>query len=166
MSFSIQALNQLDQSQFVASIGWVFEHSPWVAERAWHHRPFESLNQLSECMNGEVEASSTEEQLTLLRAHPDLGTRAKISADSASEQAGAGLNQLTPDEYARLSELNSAYRSKFGFPFLYAVKGSGKFAILEALERRHGASLEDEFREALRQVYRIARFRLEGIMNQ
>ena len=163
---SIQALNDLDQPEFVESVGWVFEHSPWVAERAWHRRPFESLTQLLERLNDQVEASSVEEQLALLRAHPDLGTRAKISPGSASEQASAGLHQLTPEEFARLSELNIAYRAKFGFPFLYAVKGSGKAAILEALERRLGASREDEFREALRQVGQIARFRLEGIINQ
>jgi OHCU decarboxylase len=166
MLLSIQALNHLDQTQFVESVGWVFEHSPWVAERAWLRRPFESLTQLSERMDEEVGASSMEEQLALLCAHPDLGTRAKISPGSSSEQAGAGLHQLTPDEFARLSALNSAYRAKFGFPFLYAVKGSGKAAIIEALERRVRASREDEFREALRQAGRIARFRLEGIINQ
>ena len=107
-----------------------------------------------------------EEQLALLRAHPDLGTRAKISPSSASEQAGAGLDQLTTAEYARLIGLNGAYREKFGFPFLYAVKGSGKFAILEALERRLSSSREEELQEALRQVFRIARFRLESIVDE
>jgi OHCU decarboxylase len=165
MQLSIEQLNRLTQADFTESVGWVFENSPWVAERAWRHRPFESFVQLSERMNGEVEAASMEERLTLLRAHPDLGTRAKISPGSASEQAGAGLDRLTSDEYTRLVQLNTAYREKFGFPFLYAVKGSDKFAILEALERRLDSNREDEFREALRQVYRIARFRLESIIN-
>jgi len=117
-------------------------------------------------MNGEVAAASMEEQLALLRAHPDLGTRAKISPSSASEQANAGLDRMTSDEYARLIDLNRAYREKFGFPFLYAVKGSDKFDILEALDRRLKSNPEDEFQESLRQVYRIARFRLESIVNQ
>jgi 2-oxo-4-hydroxy-4-carboxy-5-ureidoimidazoline decarboxylase len=164
MPLSIEEINHFTQEQFVETIGWVFEHSPWVAERAWHLRPFALCAELSERMNGEVAAASAEEQLALLRAHPDLGTRAKISPGSTSEQAGAGLDRLTSGEYARLMDLNTAYREKFEFPFLYAVKGSDKFAILEALERRLSSNRIDEFQEALRQVYRIARFRLESIV--
>jgi OHCU decarboxylase len=165
MSFSIDEVNQFDRATFVESIGWVFEHSPWVAERAWHNRPFESLDRLCERMNEVVATAPTGERIALLRAHPDLGTRAKISPGSTSEQAGVGLDQLTPAEHARLVKLNNAYREKFGFPFLYAVKGSNKFAILEALESRLHSHPETEFEEALQQVYRIARFRLESIIN-
>lgn len=163
---SIDEINHFAQGQFIECLGWVFEHSPWVAERAWRRRPFASCAQLNEAMDTEVAAAPVEEQLALLRAHPDLGTRAKISPSSADEQAGAGLDRLTGDEYARLIELNGAYRVKFGFPFLYAVKGSDKFAILEALERRLGSPPDREFAEALEQVYRIARFRLEGIVRE
>ena len=166
MPFSIEEINHFAQREFTASIGWVFEHSPWVAERAWHRRPFSSLEQVAEKMDGEVAAASTEEKLALLRAHPDLGTRAKMSESSSVEQAGVGLDRLTKGEYERLIGLNGAYRERFGFPFLYAVKGSDKFAILEALERRLSADREDEFQEALRQVYRIARFRLESLINE
>jgi OHCU decarboxylase len=165
MSFSIDEVNQFDLATFVESIGWVFEHSPWVAERAWHDRPFGSLDQLAERMNEVVATAPTGERLALLRAHPDLGARAKISPGSTAEQAGVGLDQLTPAEHARLVELNNAYRERFGFPFLYAVKGSNKFAILEALERRLHSTPEAEFEEALQQVYRIARFRLESMIN-
>ena len=161
----MEEINQFGQTEFVESLGWVFEHSPWVAERAWHHRPFVSASNLSERMNGEVAAASVEEQLALLRAHTDLGTRAKISLSSTSEQAGAGLDRLTSGEYERLVGLNGLYREKFGFPFLYAVKGADKFAILEALERRLSSNREDEFQEALRQVYRIAGFRLESVVS-
>jgi OHCU decarboxylase len=164
MPLSIEEVNQFAQEQFIETVGWVFEHSPWVAERAWQHRPFASGSDLSERMNGEVAAASMKEQLALLRAHPDLGTRAKISANSAAEQAGAGLDQLTTSEYDRLVSLNGVYREKFGFPFLYAVKGADKFAILEALARRLSSNRVDEFQEALQQVYRIARFRLESIV--
>jgi 2-oxo-4-hydroxy-4-carboxy-5-ureidoimidazoline decarboxylase len=164
MPLSIEEINRLAQEPFVDAFGGVFEHSPWVAERAWHRRPFSSLAHLTERMNSEVAAAIVEEQLALLRAHPDLGTRAKISPGSADEQAGAGLDRLTSAEYERLIRLNGAYREKFGFPFLYAVKGSDKTAILEALERRLNSDIEKEFAEALRQVYRIAGFRLETIV--
>jgi 2-oxo-4-hydroxy-4-carboxy-5-ureidoimidazoline decarboxylase len=166
MRLSIEEINGHEQRQFTATLGWVFEDSPWVAERVWHRRPFASCAQLCDAMNQEVAEASVEEQLALLRAHPDLGTRAKVSPSSASEQTGAGLDKLTQGEYGRLIELNGAYREKFGFPFLYAVKGSGKVAILEALELRLKSNRENEFAEALRQVYRIAQFRLEDIIDK
>ena len=165
MQLSIEEINGYAQSQFIETLGWVFEHSPWVAERVWFQRPFASCGHLCEAMNGEVAAASMDEQLALLRAHPDLGTRAKISPSSAGEQSAAGLDRLTEDEYIWLIELNGAYREKFGFPFLYAVKGSDTSVILEALERRLKSSREHEFSEALRQVYRIAQFRLEDLIN-
>jgi 2-oxo-4-hydroxy-4-carboxy-5-ureidoimidazoline decarboxylase len=158
----INALERADE--FVRALGWVFEHSPWVAGRAWARRPFASLEDLSGKMTAQVDAASPEEHLALLRAHPDLGARAAVSPVSAGEQAGAGLDRLTQDEYEKLLRLNAAYKEKFGFPFLYAVKGSDKFAILEALGRRLESTKEDELREARGQVYRIARFRLEGII--
>lgn len=157
---TVAELNALDRAQFVAAIGWVFEHSPWVAGRAWAARPFATLEALHRAMNAQVEAASPEEQLALLRAHPDLGVRARISAASTEEQAGAGLDRLTPEEFERLHRLNIAYRDKFGFPFLFAVKGSTKYDILKALQRRLEAAHEDEYQEALRQVSRIAEFRL------
>jgi 2-oxo-4-hydroxy-4-carboxy-5-ureidoimidazoline decarboxylase len=166
MPLSIDEVNQLGKQQFTETLGGIFEDSPWVAGRAWHRRPFASRIHLCEMMKGEVEKASSGEQLALLRAHPDLGTRAKISSGSAVEQAGAGLDKLTEAEFARLMELNAAYRDKFGFPFLYAVKGSNKPEILEALERRLSSQREDEFSEALRQIYKIAGFRLEGLIGE
>jgi 2-oxo-4-hydroxy-4-carboxy-5-ureidoimidazoline decarboxylase len=157
---TIAELNALDRAGFVAALGWVFEDSPWVAERTWSARPFESMEALRNAMIDQLARAEREEQVALLRAHPDLGTRARISRASTGEQAGAGLDQLTPHEFERLHELNSAYRNKFGFPFLFAVKGSTKHDILRALEKRLEASPEQEYEEALRQVQRIARFRL------
>ena len=148
-----------DRERFVEKFGWVFEGSPWVAERAWSHRPFASTEALHAAMVEEVERASRDEQLALLRAHADLGARAHRSAASAAEQSGAGLDRLTAEEFDRLQRSNATYRSKFGFPFLYAVNGSTKHDILAALDRRIQATPEEEFREALRQVYRIARFR-------
>ncbi len=159
----LDQINALTTEQFIALLGGIFEHSPWVPERAWPERPFTSVSHLSDRMNAVVQAASRNEQLALLRAHPDLGTRAQVSQSSTSEQAGAGLNQLTQTEYDDLLNLNSAYRAKFGFPFLCAVKGSGKAAILEALRTRSNSAPELEFEEALRQVFRIARFRLEDL---
>jgi 2-oxo-4-hydroxy-4-carboxy-5-ureidoimidazoline decarboxylase len=161
---TMEAVNALDRSAFIRGIGWVFEHSPWVAEQAWAKRPFESADSLHGVMVDEVERGSRDEQLALLRAHPDLGTRAKVSDASKEEQANAGLDQLTQEEFERLQKLNAAYRDKFGFPFLFAVKGSNKFDILEALEQRYHCSPEQEFRVALEQVYRIARFRLDEVV--
>ena len=157
---TIRDLNALDREAFVATLGWIFEDSPWVAERAWTARPFANLDALHSAMIGQLMRAKRDEQLALLCAHPDLGTRARISPASTDEQAGAGLDQLTPQEFEFLQEMNSAYRKKFGFPFLYAVKGSTKHDILRALQLRLGASPEEEFDEALRQVQRIARFRL------
>jgi OHCU decarboxylase len=161
---TIGDLNLLDQTSFVAAIGWVFEHSPWVAERAFHSRPFASLDALHAAMTDQVERATFAESLALLKAHPDLGARTRLSEASTAEQAGAGLDSLTPGEFEQIHRLNAAYRDRFGFPFLLAVKGSTKHDILRALQARMEATPEDEYREALRQVYRIARFRLEDLI--
>ena len=158
-------LNASDRRAFVEAVGWTFEHSPWVAERAWERRPFTSLEALHETMTTIVASATYDEQITLLRAHPDLGARARMSDASEREQTGAGLDALTRDEFDRLRALNSAYREKFGFPFLYAIKGSTKHDILSALERRLTSTRDIEHQEALRQVYRIARFRLEDVIS-
>ena len=162
---TIGQINALDRGGFVQAIGWVFEHSPWVAERSWEHRPFVSLEALNETMESQVELASRAQKATLLRAHPDLGSRAQMGPSSANEQADAGLDRLTPEEYRRFHHLNEAYKTKFGFPFLFAVKGSNKFRILEALERRLDAGAEEEFQTAMRQVYKIARFRLQDLID-
>ena len=158
---TVAALNACERDEFVRQLGWIFEHSPWVAERAWARRPFQSIDDLHAAMTDIVRRATEDEQLALLRAHPDLGTRARISAASTGEQQGAGLDRLTPDELARLQRLNTDYRDRFGFPFLFAVKGSTRHDVLAALERRGTQSRDEELAEALRQVERIARFRLE-----
>jgi OHCU decarboxylase len=157
---TLDEVNAMDRESFVAVLGWIFEDSPWVAMRAWQSRPFASLEALHRAMARQVESAPRVEQLALLRAHPDLGARARMSSASAREQGGAGLDQLTPEEYADLTASNAAYRDKFGFPFLYAVRGSGKNDIMKALRRRIAMDREAEIAEALAQVYRIAWFRL------
>lgn len=158
---TIGELNSLSHKHFVAAVGWVFEHSPWVAERVWKHRPFSDLAHLHAAMTQEVERATQDEQLALLRAHPDLGTRARMSTASAKEQSSAGLEHLTLPEFERLTKYNAAYKEKFGFPFLYAVKGSTKYDILRTLDQRLGSAPLEEFRQALKHVYRIALFRLQ-----
>jgi 2-oxo-4-hydroxy-4-carboxy-5-ureidoimidazoline decarboxylase len=161
---TIAELNLLDRSGFVEAVGWVFEHSPWVAERAFDARPFANLDALHAVMTEQVENATFAESLALLQAHPDLGARARLSPASTEEQAGAGLDSLTTGEFEQLHRLNAAYRNRFRFPFLLAVKGSTKHDVLRALQARIQSSPEEEYREALRQVYRIARFRLEDIV--
>ena len=160
---TIAELNERDRTAFVDALGWVFEDSPWVAERAWARRPFSSLDHLHQTMLDVVQQATESEQLALLRAHPDLGTRARISDASTGEQHGAGLDRLTREEYERLQRLNTDYRRQFGFPFLFAVKGSTKDDVLSALEARLRRAPIEELAEALRQVSRIARFRLEDV---
>lgn len=161
---TIAELNSLDCPAFVEAIGWVFEHSPWVAERAWIDRPFADLPALHAAMIEQVERATDAERLALLRAHPDLGARARMSDASTGEQARAGLDSLTNDEYERLRALTAAYRDRFGFPFLLAVKGRAKDEIFRALQARMESLRDEEYREALDQVYRIAGFRLESII--
>ena len=146
----------MDRQSFVATLGWVFEHSPWVAERAWPRRPFAGVAVLHQAMAEQVAGAPSEEQVALICAHPDLGTRARMSSASSGEQAGAGLDHLTLEEYDQLQSLNSAYREKFDFPFIYAVKGSTRQDVLSALEQRLSNDPAAELAMALTQIYRIA----------
>ncbi|MDN3521665.1 2-oxo-4-hydroxy-4-carboxy-5-ureidoimidazoline decarboxylase [Halomonas ramblicola] len=161
--------SQLDKPAFVAAYGDIYEHSPWVAELTWeqgldaHH---DQPAALAEAM-GEVLASApAERQLEVIRAHPDLAGKAALAGgltdDSTREQAGAGLDQCSPEELARFERLNEAYKTKFGFPFVMAVKGSDRFAILDAFEVRLENDPAEERRTAVEQINRIARFRLEA----
>lgn len=160
MRLTMTDINAMPLGQFMNELGWIFENSPWVAEAAWNSRPFANIDRLHAAMIDSVQHASRDRQLALLRAHPDLGLRGRISAASQSEQSGAGLDQLTPDDHNNLVSLNQAYRDKFGFPFLLAVKGSSGDQILSALEQRLHSPQDSEFLEALSQVYRIAGFRL------
>ena len=155
-----------EQIAFAEKVGWVFEHSPWVAVRASSSLPFPNSKAMHDAMVQVVRQAAPAEQLALIQAHPDLGARAKMSDASVGEQAGAGLNQLTPEEFDTLHKLNAAYKSRFGFPFIYAVKGSTKHDILRALETRLGNTQEAEHATALEQVFRIAWFRLSDIFKE
>jgi 2-oxo-4-hydroxy-4-carboxy-5-ureidoimidazoline decarboxylase len=162
---TLDELNAFDRDAFVKALGAIFERAPWVPERAWSRRPFGSIAHLHQALVAEVAAADPEAQLALIRAHPDLGARVKMTDHSTAEQAGAGLDRLTPDEFERIQRLNGAYRTKFGFPFLFAVKGRTTHDVLQALETRVTRSADEEFREALQQIYRIAGFRLADTLD-
>ena len=162
---SIDAVNALDARAFGAWFGDVAERSPWVAEAAFRSRPFAEREAMVTAFVAAVRAAPCEMQLALLRAHPDLAGRAavagEIGAESRREQAGAGLDRLTAGEFARFHYLNARYRERFGFPFIYAVRGAAKDAILAAFEARIGNDAETERAAALSNVERILRFRIE-----
>lgn len=157
-------LSRAERAGFVEALGGIFEHSPWVAERAWEARPFASASELHRAMRDVVRRASREERLALLRAHPDLAGKAAragaMTAFSTEEQGSAGLNRLTDEEYARFDRLNRAYHEKFGFPFIVCVRNHTKASILEAFERRLGNSTDAEIEAALGEVSEITRCRL------
>ncbi|MFC3845954.1 factor-independent urate hydroxylase [Paenibacillus sp. MAH-36] len=164
MALTLQEVNELTQEGFVENFGPLFEHSPWVAERAWSSRPFATRQDLISSLEREVWRAGREEQLALLRAHPDLGTRVRMTDHSVNEQAGAGLNQLSPEEYERFLQLNKQYTEAFQFPFIMAVKGQTKETIREALSHRIHREVQEEMGKALQEVCKIGRFRLEALL--
>ena len=162
----IQELNVMDQDSFVRLLGTVFEHSPWVAEKAWLHRPFISLEHLHSVMMARMTEAPEERLLALLRAHPDLAGKikaAELTADSSREQQGAGLDRLTPEEQQRFLQLNSDYTAKFGFPFIMAVAGCSKADILKAMEERVKGEPAAEWNRAVEEIGRITNIRLNRL---
>lgn len=158
-------INALDAGAFLAAFGDIAEHAPWVAGIAGQARPFASRAAAIEAFQAAIKDADASRQLDLLRAHPDLAGRAAIAgemtAHSVSEQAGAGLDRLTPEEFARFAGLNARYRARFGIPFILAVRGATKHDILASFDARIANAPTEEFLTALAQVCRIVRFRLE-----
>jgi len=153
---------------FVSAFGGVFEHSPWVAERAYKGElgpAHDSARGLWAALTAQFRLATEAERLGVLTAHPDLAGKLaaakRLTAESTAEQASAGLDALTDEERARFTELNDAYTSKFGFPFIIAVRDHSKDGILAAFERRIGHDRVTEFAEACAQVERIAELRLK-----
>ncbi len=159
-------LQALDHDAFAAAFGGIFEHSPWVAVRAFGAGPFASVDALHAAMLRVLHDAPRAEQLALLRAHPELAGKAAIrgelTVDSTQEQSGAGLARCSLEELARITALNARYNATFGFPFIIAVKGLDRTAILHEFARRADNAPDAEFAEALKQVARIARFRLDA----
>ncbi len=159
---TLAELNRLSVASFVAELAGIFEHSPWVPEAAAAARPFADVAGLHTAMVDVVVRSGEARQLALLRAHPMLARRAKLTAESESEQAGHGLQSLDDAAAEEMERLNQAYLEKFGFPFIIAVRGQrDRDAIMQALRRRLGSTPLAERQEALAQVAMIAKFRLE-----
>ncbi len=169
-SITLTSLDTCDRERFVAVLGGVFEHSPWVAEAVAAQRPFGSLDALHAAMCAAVRAADPATQLALVRAHPELAGRAAIAGEltaaSRDEQQGAGLDRCTADEFARLHALNTAYRERFGFPFIIAVRGHDRHSIIAALQQRLQHDADSEHAEALRQIERIALFRLHDLLDR
>lgn len=162
---TIDEVNALSPAAFVHRFGDVAEHSPWVAREAAQFRPFASREDMIARFEAAVRSANREAQLGLLCCHPDLATRARLTDDSAREQAGAGLDCLNTHEFARFTALNTRYREGFGFPFIYAVRGATKRMILDSFETRCGNDPQTEFQAAISQVCRIFRFRIEDRVN-
>lgn len=160
----------LDRAAFVAAFADIYEHSPWVAERAYDLGVDDSLNDidaLQQRMADILLSASHDAQLALINAHPDLAGKAAIrgelTASSTAEQAGAGIQDCSAEEFARFTQLNDAYKAKFGFPFIKAVKGSNRHQILAAFEERIHNTPEQEFQTALAEINKIAMFRLQQL---
>ncbi len=167
MDLSLDTLNSLSPGAFQTALGGVFEHSPWVVETVDDQRPFASWDALHAALVRAVAEAAPEQQLALIRAHPDLAGKAALSGEvteaSKEEQSGAGLNRLSEDEYRRFHKLNTTYRERFGFPFILAVRNHDKSSILESFEQRLTNSPEQEKNRALAEIAKIARFRLAAL---
>lgn len=161
---SLKLLNSMNQTGFTTALGFAFELSPWVVKRAWDERPFATVEGMHQSMMAVLEAASTADKLALIRAHPELAGKAAIAktltAESNAEQASAGLDKLTPEEFERFHQLNAAYNQRFGFPFIIAVRLNDKTSILAAMQARLSNDETQEITEALAQIGHISRLRL------
>lgn len=164
----LQELNSLDQAAWTAALGGIFEHSPWIAAETWPQRPFASLDELQRALQATMFKASAEQQVALIRAHPDLAGKAAIAGDltqaSASEQASAGLDRLSPNEFAAFTRLNTAYRETFDFPFVICVREHSKQSILDNFATRLQHSREQELATALGEIGKIAALRLHDLI--
>jgi 2-oxo-4-hydroxy-4-carboxy-5-ureidoimidazoline decarboxylase len=166
------APSQCSRVDFIHRFGGVYEHSPWIAEQLFDEgltATIDAPGPLIDALAEVVARAGREPQLALLRAHPDLAGKLAVSGDlteaSSSEQAGAGLDRCSPEEFRAFQELNDAYQKKFGFPFIVAVRGLNRQEILERFRARVQNEWDIEFDEALVQVHRIARLRIEHIFS-
>jgi OHCU decarboxylase len=161
---ALEEVNALGRDEFVARLGSVFERSPWIAERAWHKRPFRSIDELHGAMLDAV--VSREEKLVLARAHPELAGGEALTVASTSEQARLGFNALSRAEVEEMNRLNRSYRDKFGFPCIVALRlHADRKSVIAEMRRRLANDAGTELANALEQIGHITRARLEGIVN-
>ena len=159
---TLAQLNQMSQAEFTKALGEIWEETPQIARQAWQNKPFKDLDALYQAMVAVVNNMSDAEQLKLIKAHPDLGSKAKMAQASVQEQAGVGLDRLSESEYQRFQALNQAYQDKFNFPFIVAVKYHTKTSILKEFEARLNNDREREKRQALTEISKIAQLRLNS----
>jgi len=166
---SIEHLNACDEDAFVAVVGFAFEDTPWIARSAFARRPFADARALHAAMVDIVQNAPGEAQVALIAAHPDLAGRVaregRLTAASVAEQAGAGLDALTPAEIAHFDAANGAYRERFGFPFVICARENTKATILAALDRRARNDRATEIATALAEIAKIAWLRIEGVVD-
>jgi OHCU decarboxylase len=157
----------MDREEFVRRFGGIYEHSPWVAEACFDAGHALSPGELVPLFRACVDGATRERKLALIRAHPDLAGKAavggELTPESTGEQASAGIDQCTAEEFANFQALNDSYRRKFGFPFVMAVRDGNRHAILAAFESRLENDAETEFETAMREIHKIARLRLESL---
>lgn len=154
----------MSQAEFTEALGEIWEETPEIAQQTWHNRPFEDVAVLYQAMVAIVNSMSEAEQITLIKAHPNLGSKTKMAEASVQEQAEIGLDSLSKSEYQRFQFLNQAYKDKFGFPFIVAVKYHTQESILEAFETRLNNTQEREKQQALTEISKIARLRLDSLV--
>lgn len=168
--YGLRELSAMTESAFVDALGGVFEHSPWVAKAAFAARPFATLTALHSAMVEAVDRATQDAQLALIRAHPELASKAAVRKElteaSNREQAGAGLTECSPEELARLQQLNRDYNAKFSFPFILAVRGHNRQSVIESFARRLASARDVEMRECLAQIAKIASFRLQDLVDE
>jgi OHCU decarboxylase len=163
---ALEELNSLSKREFVARLGGVFEHSPWIAERAWHKRPFRSLDALHATMMDVIRNETREKQVALVRAHPELAGAEALTVDSSSEQGRLGFNALSRKELEGMHDLNRRYREKFGFPCIVALRlHQDRNSVMTEMRRRLGNDAPTELASALEQIGHITRGRLEKLLH-
>ena len=163
---ALEEVNSLGKQEFVARLGGVFEHSPWIAERAWQQRPFRSIEDLHRAMLGAVENASEQQKLKLVRAHPELAGGEALTGDSTSEQRRLGFNALSKTELEEMNRLNRRYRQTFGFPCIVALRlHADRASVMAEMRRRLANDRAAELATALQQIGHITRGRLEKILH-
>lgn len=168
MTYSLPAINRLDAAGFVSALGAIYEDSPWVAEAAHAKQPFAGIENVLAALRAAVDMAGESRQVALIRAHPDLAGKAAragaLGEHSAREQAGLGLDRLSDAEFERFHRLNDAYKARFGFPFVIAVRRHTKDSILAAFETRLAHDRATEIAEALANIHLIAEIRLRDVI--
>lgn len=165
----LDTLNQLDQKAFTTALGEIFEHSPWIPYSTWERKPFGSIANLHASLCETLEVADESRKLELIRAHPDLAGKLAISGEltdfSTAEQQSAQLDKLTPEQFEKITTLNESYKTRFKFPFIICVKDHSQSSIFQNFEERVENDNASELQAALKQICRIAWYRLNDLLS-